>query len=822
MLVFVQFGLATPYTCFYNWRSAPTSYTEAACQSTVTASNDPNNFVFFSPQTPSRDETVEATAAVPVSPDTSWTIHGFVSPAVGTGLTFNDAHILVYASGACNDPATIDYDYGDPPASGDFSHTFTGLTPATNYAYRIRGYYTNSATYTDQCLRFTTTPTPTTTTAMDDRVFTSGTTGLSFTGATLNGAYSANTVNGDELNQVMFVYVPGQWTATDLRLVSGYTQTAAQTPTTTYSQALTGLTAATTYSYQALGKRTTSPVWETLGAVLYFTTNVPDSNPQAFTEHSTVACGPPPVLTMNGIWIKGADQTGHTYVRFAAIQGTPSPLDSTPNDLRDNVGVVYTTLTDEGTGSTGTKTGTTFYNTASGNSYQFLARNGTGGTEQLGAVLVAPPGQCTLTGTTILLADVHDEDTMDLTISQAQCNGDPTSFSYDIDFHLVTQLIVSENLEIYSGTTGTLVLTIPATSTFANGNKVGYGQFTLGPGSYTGILRLVTTGVGNLGTLFDSQSFNVPTGACGNTAVDSATINTHTDAQNVLLKQNLTRIETTDNETESHADDIQNTIHRMEPVLNETEDHVDYIMGAQNSTRSQILASLNVTKQDLDDFRAQFNTAWSGINATCKKTATFTGDCEGVRGSVVLALNYVRTQLFNAQNLTKADIDGLRANFYSAWGEWNETEEHVDYIMGQNNQTQAMIGVITGSNFTALRNLLVNQFMQTNSYVNGTAVLSVGTQVQGTSSFDILIIFLIAAIGFAFWYKSEDMTVRMVGGAIVLAAAAVAITQAGTWKFMPWIAGFLGLLAALMWVKAGYDAHQKSQKKSDPFGFEKR
>lgn len=254
-----------------------------------------------------------------------------------------------------------------------------------------------------------------------------------------------------------------------------------------------------------------------------------DPDPQAFTEQGTVACGPPPVLTMNGIWIRGATQAGNTFARFVSIQTFAAAGDT---DLRDNPGAVYTTLTDSGAGATGTVTGTTFYNDASGNSYQLLVRAGATGVEQLGNVARSPLNQCALTGAVIALTDVHDEDALDLTASQAQCAGDPISFSYDLNLANALTTIASVNLYIYKGSDGTLVLVLPQSLEFSNGNKVGWWQTVLPAGAYTAIIRLVTGGAVNLGTLYDSAAFSVPAGTCGNTIIDVLTITNN--VQNLL------------------------------------------------------------------------------------------------------------------------------------------------------------------------------------------------------------------------------------------------------------------------------------------------
>lgn len=326
----------------------------------------------------------------------------------------------------------------------------------------------------------------------------------------------------------------------------------------------------------------------------YFSDQTPaDDDPQPFTTDNTVSC--PSTLTIRGLWIRGATQTDNTVVRFAHRQGLQNPLD---NDMSNDLDVLLTTLVDDGAGANGDHSATVLYNNAVGNSYQFFARAGASGTEQIGAVVRVPPEQCTITGLAGALALIHNEIIVDITASQAQCNGDQTSFTIDADETAI--ITVSDlDVDIIRTNDGTALLTIDdAEMLSANQGQIFFFNRTLPAGSYMAWVRLDLGGIGAVDA-FDSVAFNVPLGTC----VDTPTV--PTDLTPVF--ENFTNIRT--------------NLSRMEGRLNTT---------CQKTTSVDcegIKARVNQTHLSIV---YQVNQLWARANTTCQKTFFATDGCEGV------------------------------------------------------------------------------------------------------------------------------------------------------------------------------------------------
>jgi hypothetical protein len=497
----------------------------------------------------------------------------------------------------------------------------------------------------------------------------------------------------------------------------------------------------------------------------------PDPDPQAFTTQSSVACGPPPVLTMNGVWIRGSTQTGNTFTRFVSIQGTPAVGDT---DLTDNVGAVFSTLTDQGSGSTGSSSATTPYNNAAGNSYQFLARAGSTGPEREGSIITAPPAQCTIS-VPGLVGLTLDETKFNVEVSQAQCAGDPVEFTLVVG---VTQTLNDIDVTIFDGVTDTAVLAVDDSEMFHHPTGIGgqgvyYFQRTFNPGPYE---VLASSDFGGLGAsdYFVGAPFNVPQGACGNTVVPVLSINNHTDIRtsqtNTLvnrtcrmdlttgdcqgirrdLHQNLTRIEATLNETEQHADDtiakLQNleanltailgtvckttvttgdcqgikralyqNLTRLESTLNETEQHADDLLARTANLEGNLTTRIGTpcqrttaTANDCEGIKTQYGPTWdeseqhlddllartanleanitTNLGTVCRQTTSTATDCQGLR--VTLAV---------IQAEIDARVTNVRDEHRSSWATLNETEQHTDDLLARTANLEGNLTTRIGS-----------------------------------------------------------------------------------------------------------------------------
>ena len=518
--------------CFYNWRSAANieqfqDVINSRCPHSGEPAEDPNNFVFFSPQEQQIDENSETSPATTgANPQSTWTLNGFVSASSGGGRDFTASQFVYIPTASCGASCDLDLrteagqivvTFGNP-ALGLNSHTVSTLTSNTPYSFQFIGQYTSGEDL-GQVLQFTTTPTASTTVPQDDQIGTTPATSITATTATLNGAWSAGTINGDELTMHWFAYVQGTPAGdTDLRENPGAVQTTHLAIASTFNQAISGLTPFTTYSFQAFGERPT--VWTKPGNVLVFTTQAsppnPDPDPQAFTTQSSITC--PTTAIINGVWIRGATQTGNTFGAFYHRQGLPIPLD---NDLRDDLGTTSTGYVDKGSGAQGTHSATIAYNNVVGNSYQLVVKAGTGGTEQLGAIVYVSPGQCDVAEPTS--PTNRDADAFTMEVSHAQCNGDLVEFMVVRDGNQATN---DMDVTILDGLTNLAVLTIddsemwPSTppNLFWHFNR----SFSAGP-----YLALAIIDISSVLTpdLYDAVPFNVPGSSCFTTTDLNSIIN---------------------------------------------------------------------------------------------------------------------------------------------------------------------------------------------------------------------------------------------------------------------------------------------------------
>ncbi len=251
---------------------------------------------------------------------------------------------------------------------------------------------------------------------------------------------------------------------------------------------------------------------------LLFRTISGTSTPSAATGNSAVTC--PSTVMLNGAWVRGGTQTGNTFVRFAVIPGNV-PGDS---DLRDNPTVTFTTLIDAGAGASGTRADAVTYNNAAGNTYQFMARAGASGLEQLGQPVFVAPMQCTITGANIINL-LHDENEFQIAASQAQCNGDPTSFELTLFALGAGSGLGTMKVVIYNATTA--VLEVQKTEMITVGTfptQVFMFAKLLPPGPYVAIATADITGGVGINDYYDAVPFNVPLGNCNDAATNLAPV----------------------------------------------------------------------------------------------------------------------------------------------------------------------------------------------------------------------------------------------------------------------------------------------------------
>lgn len=253
---------------------------------------------------------------------------------------------------------------------------------------------------------------------------------------------------------------------------------------------------------------------------VFFSDQAPtDPDPQGFTTQSTVSCTAPMPATLNGLWIRGSQQSLNTFATFYHVQGIPIGPDA---DLRDNVGVASTGYVDKGSGAQGTHSAIIGYNNAAGNSYQLSVKNGTSGEEQLGAVLFVPLNQCNPPNIGSSLLQITSIG-LDLSVSQAQCRGDPVSFSVDVD---LTTLLTLGDLEVvvYDAFNDDIVLTVDESQMFnRNSGQVQFFNRTFPPGPYVAHALADIVGIGAV-DLYDSEAFNVPQGTCIDTPFDDSSL----------------------------------------------------------------------------------------------------------------------------------------------------------------------------------------------------------------------------------------------------------------------------------------------------------
>lgn len=241
--------------------------------------------------------------------------------------------------------------------------------------------------------------------------------------------------------------------------------------------------------------------------------------PRSATGGFTVNCATSTV-TIEGTWVRGTSQTQNTFAWFHWINGQFQPVQGgsvVTGITPPYPGSVQTTVTDKGAGASGSHSATIPYNNAIGNSYQFVARNGTTGQFPPGGsggrVNLIPAGACTIAQPSIT-GFVFNPAEFQVEVSQAQCRGDPVSFAVNSD---VIQTLNDMDAFIYDTETGTVVMQIDDSQMIhqPSGGSTGFWFFnrTLDVGPWLVLARGDFGGIGAV-DFFATRAFNVPFGDC--------------------------------------------------------------------------------------------------------------------------------------------------------------------------------------------------------------------------------------------------------------------------------------------------------------------
>lgn len=239
----------------------------------------------------------------------------------------------------------------------------------------------------------------------------------------------------------------------------------------------------------------------------------------AYTLHATVTCGASAALhtmTVNGAWI-GA--SGATNSFWASRDGNQVGI----TDLRSIAGTTTTANEAEGSTGSGTDTQVLPYNSAAGTSYQFFVSTSAQG-EAFGVVAYAASGQCNATDPPAG-SNEHNAHALVVTASQAQCNGDATTFAITmqdnpsgLQEHLTSLFILDSNqgtlgsppnpISVATYTTPDMHRTDLSTSAHTH-----YIHDVFPPGNYVAYVIADYTGVGAVNYIA-AEAFSVPFGTC--------------------------------------------------------------------------------------------------------------------------------------------------------------------------------------------------------------------------------------------------------------------------------------------------------------------
>jgi uncharacterized protein (TIGR03382 family) len=337
---------AAPYAQTLTGLAAGTTYYFCALASNSAGTAFGTPLTFATPSAPvvttvaasgitGQDATLNGTANPGGAATTGWFRYSATSPGASCNDTFGT-----------RSPATGGYDLGGGSAATPFSQTVSGLTPGTTYYFCALAQNAVGTRF-GAVTTFATQAGPTVTTL--------AATAVAKTGATLNGSANPNGLAATGWFR-WAAASPGSCNDTfgTRTPATGGSDLGSGTAVQSFSEALTGLTAGTTYWYCAIAQ---TAVGKSLGALQSFVT--PDL-PQVRTNAATAIGGT--VATVNGqATPKGAATTG--WFRYSTTNpttcddlfGTRAPTSGGTNLGSGSASASFTATL------TGLATGTTYY-----------------------------------------------------------------------------------------------------------------------------------------------------------------------------------------------------------------------------------------------------------------------------------------------------------------------------------------------------------------------------------------------------------------------------------------------------------------------------
>lgn len=348
---------------------------------------------------------------------------------------------------------------------------------------------------------------------------------------------------------------------------------------------------------------------------IFFKATTGQSSPLGATGQSVISCSgtAASTFTLTGTWKHGASQTANTFVRFVFVPGNVAPP---AGDLRTNPLATLTPQVDAGGGSSAVYTSPSQspYNNAVGHTYQMLTRSGAAGIETFSNPVFISKNACAVSTQTILNL-VRDESSFAVSVSQAQCAGDPVSFTISEYLLGAGTGIGATTLTLYESLTGSPVFTITNANMHQEGafpNLIYSTRLVMPAGAWTALATADLTGGLGVKDFFDAAAFSVPVGTCKDSPTDLSTV------LNSISTVNLNQTTFHNNDTaylnhlNSHLHLIDaniTTFHNNETTyLNHLNAHLHYIQARIN----QIDSNLNASRQEILESLLNLNITLSG------------------------------------------------------------------------------------------------------------------------------------------------------------------------------------------------------------------
>lgn len=447
----------------------------------------------------------------------------------------------------------------------------------------------------------------------------------------------------------------------------------------------------------------------------------------------------------DGIW--RSTNTGVTWTQVRTSADAIYGASSSYIWAVDNTTILFST-----TGASGSYTSQVIPVEPAANRYDTLYLPATGevyvGTRRTGgegelykfednAGIGAPP--------TIVDPAINDA-TFRIDASQAQCKGDPVEISGFMDATVATHTW-TVYIEMDPGDIPILALPQAYFNVDAGTSLAIFHQtLLLPPGDYVAVGIMVVTATGTQ-QFISIKPFNVPVGECGNTLVDTQTINGFTLLQvnqtNTYVNRTLNNLidyraqfnatNATINEGEEDVDAVEQNLQSFRTQFNATNtviNHIDNnLIGARqvaNLTLSQLRsewATLNNTYMlvnhndaNMIAFRAQFNASMVTLLADLGDLDIHFHQTDGY-----INMTKARVQsAWAAVNLSANNLINYRAQFNATNATINEGEEDVDAVE-QNLQSYRAQFNATNMSLAAVYDALGDldhHFHLTDSYIN--------------------------------------------------------------------------------------------------------